>query len=140
MLRNGDRTLKASPGLPRRAGLFFCRLERMDRRSPLVIPGCATWRRPGIHTHDRGYGFRARSLRSRPGMTPERFGQTLSPQERGEGAKRSQPQHRLGDDVALDLVGAAVDRDLAVVEIARRDLRGPVHRLVAAVVAVNVVG
>src|SRR5229473_2630103 len=34
-----------------------------------VIPGCATWRRPGIHTPDRGYGFRARSLRSRPGMT-----------------------------------------------------------------------
>src|SRR6266852_1040509 len=24
-----------------------------------VIPGCATWRRPGIHTHDGGYGFRA---------------------------------------------------------------------------------
>src|SRR5437762_2549382 len=22
-----------------------------------VIPGCATWRRPGIHTPDRGYGF-----------------------------------------------------------------------------------
>src|ERR1700681_2289540 len=27
-----------------------------------VIPGCATWRRPGIHTHDRGYGFRARDF------------------------------------------------------------------------------
>jgi hypothetical protein len=26
-------------------------------QSPLVIPGCASWRRPGIHTHDRGYGF-----------------------------------------------------------------------------------
>ena len=25
-----------------------------------VIPGCASWRRPGIHTHYRGYGFRAR--------------------------------------------------------------------------------
>jgi hypothetical protein len=25
----------------------------------VVIPGCAAWRRPGIHTHDRGYGFRA---------------------------------------------------------------------------------
>src|SRR5271156_148678 len=51
-----------------------------------------------------------------------------------------QPQHGLGDDVALDFVGAAVDRDLAVVEIARRDLRGPVHRLVAAVVAMLVEG
>src|ERR1700704_1489274 len=50
------------------------------------------------------------------------------------------PQHRLSDDVALDLVGAAVDRDLAVVEIARRDLGGPVHRFVAAVVAVLVEG
>src|SRR3954467_15197653 len=55
-------------------------------------------------------------------------------------ARRSKPQHRLGDDVALDLVGAAVDRDLAVVEVARRDLRGPVHRLVGAVVAMLVVG
>src|SRR3954469_2272500 len=55
-------------------------------------------------------------------------------------ATSSQPQHGLGDDVALDLVGAAVDRDLAVVEIARRDLRSPVHRLVAAVVAVLVIG
>src|SRR6202171_3225732 len=34
----------------------------------LVIPGCATWRRPGIHTPDRGYGFRARSFHSRPQM------------------------------------------------------------------------
>src|SRR6266446_11002803 len=33
-----------------------------------VIPGCATWRRPGIHTPDRGYGFRARAA-ARPGMT-----------------------------------------------------------------------
>src|SRR5450432_2224017 len=27
---------------------------------PVVIPGCAAWRRPGIHTPGRGYGFRAR--------------------------------------------------------------------------------
>jgi len=33
-----------------------------------VIAGCAAWRRPGIHTPDRGYGYRARSLHSRPGM------------------------------------------------------------------------
>src|SRR6185312_14839211 len=42
------------------------------RISPFVIPGCASWPRPGIHTPDRGYGFRARSasLRvARPGMT-----------------------------------------------------------------------
>ena len=37
--------------------------------SILVIPGCASWRRPGIHTPDRGNGFRARSFHSRPGMT-----------------------------------------------------------------------
>jgi hypothetical protein len=24
-----------------------------------VIPGRATWREPGIHNHDRAYGFRA---------------------------------------------------------------------------------
>src|SRR6202171_3475239 len=35
----------------------------------IVIPGCAFWRRPGIHIPGRGYGFRARSLRSRPRMT-----------------------------------------------------------------------
>jgi len=34
----------------------------------VVIPGCAVRRRPGIHTPDGGHGFRARSLRSRPGM------------------------------------------------------------------------
>src|SRR6266849_1285739 len=32
------------------------------KRSVTVIPGCATWRRPGIHTPCRGYGFRARSF------------------------------------------------------------------------------
>src|ERR1035438_1932503 len=67
---------------------------------------------------------------SSPAMTTKRVA-CLTP---------SQPQHGLGDDVALDFVGAAVDRDLAVVEIARRDLRGPVHGLVAAVVAVLVEG
>src|ERR1700722_8615989 len=46
-----------------------------------------------------------------------------------------QSQHRLGDDIALDLVRTTVDRNLAVVEITRRDLRGPIHRLVAAIVA-----
>ena len=32
--------------------------------SPFVIPGCASWRRPGIHTHYRGYRFRARASRA----------------------------------------------------------------------------
>ena len=32
--------------------------------SPLVIPGRAPWRGPGIHTPDRGYGFRARRFAS----------------------------------------------------------------------------
>src|ERR1700676_3171387 len=38
-------------------------------RCAIAHRGCAPWRRPGIHTPDRGYGFRARSLRSRRGMT-----------------------------------------------------------------------
>ena len=38
------------------------------RALDFVIPGCATWRRPGIHTPDRGYGFRACAA-ARPGMT-----------------------------------------------------------------------
>src|SRR6266478_3473704 len=35
-------------------------------RCAIAHRGCATRRRPGIHTPDRGYGFRARA---RPGMT-----------------------------------------------------------------------
>src|ERR1700761_9632854 len=72
---------------------------------------------------------------ARPGMTVKK---ALFPI--GKRGAKSQPQHRLGDDVALDLVGAAVDRDLAVVEIARRDLRGPLHGFVRAVLAMHVVG
>jgi len=37
-------------------------------RCAVAHRGCAAWRRPGIHTHGRGYGFRARSFHSRPGM------------------------------------------------------------------------
>jgi hypothetical protein len=33
----------------------------------------ARQREPGIHTPDRGYGFRACVLRTHPGMTTERF-------------------------------------------------------------------
>src|SRR5882724_7407470 len=40
--------------------------QATTRVSMIVIPGCATWRRPGIHTPRRGYGFRARSFHSRP--------------------------------------------------------------------------
>src|SRR5712664_4079870 len=47
--------------------------QATTRVSLIVIPrcasahrGCATWRRPGIHTPRRGYGFRARSFHSRP--------------------------------------------------------------------------
>src|ERR1700681_3862764 len=42
------------------------RFARKYRHSPhtAIIPGCATWRRPGIHTPDRGYGFRARASRA----------------------------------------------------------------------------
>ena len=29
-----------------------------------VVPGCASWRRPGTHNHHREYGFRARAPRA----------------------------------------------------------------------------
>src|SRR5689334_18075430 len=48
----------------------------------------------------------------------------------------SKSQYRLRDDVLLDLVRAAVDRDLAPVEVLRRERRGVVRadrRLVPAV-------
>jgi hypothetical protein len=32
-------------------------------RSPFVIPGCAVRRRPGIHNHNREYGFRTAACR-----------------------------------------------------------------------------
>jgi hypothetical protein len=35
-------------------------LFEMSKSNSLVIPGRASWREPGIHTHDGGYGFRAR--------------------------------------------------------------------------------
>jgi hypothetical protein len=58
-------------------------------RVTVVIPGCASWHRAGIHTPDGGYGFRARSLSdkidivnfaqsSRPGMTNEIEGVSMS--------------------------------------------------------------
>src|SRR5260370_36908888 len=42
--------------------------QATTRMRLIVIPGCAAWRRPGIHTSDRGYGFRVRAC-ARPGMT-----------------------------------------------------------------------
>src|SRR3954451_5879077 len=41
--------------------------------------------------------------------------------ERSKSIAPSQPQDRLGDDLLLDLVRAAVDRDLAPVEVRWRD-------------------
>ena len=95
----------------------------------------ATLRLCRIARCDPGEGVQVsrHSLHGERPLTP-----TLSPQERGEGEEKSKPQHGLADDVALDLVGAAVDRNLAVVEVARRDLRGPIHALVGAGVAVLV--
>src|SRR5438034_6591881 len=46
-----------------------CRLNLNSSRFSIVIPGWASWRRPGIQTHYGGYGFRVRSFHSRPGMT-----------------------------------------------------------------------
>jgi hypothetical protein len=40
------------------------RFARTSHQNSGVIPGCATWRRPGIHTPGRGYGFRARATRA----------------------------------------------------------------------------
>src|ERR1700680_4377324 len=50
----------------------------VSTNSIVVIPGCATWRRPGIHNHDREYGFRARSFHSRPGMTGKMTSRTAT--------------------------------------------------------------
>src|ERR1700716_4160346 len=44
------------------SGRSFAFLERLPLNPTTVIPGCAAWRRPGIHTPDRGYGFRAREF------------------------------------------------------------------------------
>ena len=41
------------------------------KQHSFVIPGRASRREPGIHTHDGGYGFRARRFAA-PGMTTER--------------------------------------------------------------------
>jgi len=43
---------------------FRCSILSIGKFVKPVIPGCATWRRPGIHNHDREYGFRARAPRA----------------------------------------------------------------------------
>src|ERR1051325_444710 len=61
---------------------------------------------------------------------------TGSPAFAGDDEGELQPQYRLRDDVLLDLVGAAVDRDLAPVEVLRRERRAVVgadRRLVPAI-------
>src|SRR5205085_2834118 len=50
---------------------------------------------------------------------------------------KSKPQHRLGNDVLLDLVRTAEDRYLAVVEVAGCDHRGPVVDLVRTILVVR---
>ena len=50
------RMLRSSRGVPN------CRSCLDFNQGLTVIPGCAAWRRPGIHTPDRGYGFRARDF------------------------------------------------------------------------------
>jgi hypothetical protein len=44
---------------PRECGSAFGICCLLNFEFIRVIPGCATWRRPGIHTPCRGYGFRA---------------------------------------------------------------------------------
>src|SRR4051794_29143070 len=46
------------------SGLSWTSLEYWVQLSRIVIPGCASWRRPGIHNHDYAYGFRARAPRA----------------------------------------------------------------------------
>jgi hypothetical protein len=49
--------------------LFMAIIVIAARLFHLVVPGRAIWRGPGIHSPGGGYGFRARSFHSRPGMT-----------------------------------------------------------------------
>jgi hypothetical protein len=64
-------------------------LSLLAMTTPLfaVIPGRAVRRGPGIHTHDGGYGFRARA-HARPGMTAERIRRV------GKGAQATCPPFR----------------------------------------------
>src|SRR5260370_29623834 len=66
---------------PPRSTLFpYTTLFRSNRRMPtIVVPGCATWRRSGIHAHDRGYGFRARFA-------------SLTPRNDGSWAHKTSPE------------------------------------------------
>ncbi len=51
-----------------RRSLAPCLCEQRDTLSPLVIPGCAARRRPGIHNHGLGLWIPG-SRSARPGMT-----------------------------------------------------------------------
>jgi hypothetical protein len=57
--------------LRQRRGWVFPPSIRIFKQQPLVIPGRRESGEPGIHSHDREYGFRARAKRARPGMTTE---------------------------------------------------------------------
>jgi hypothetical protein len=58
----------AGPG-NRSAFIYLFSTSRIKLYLAFVIPGCASWRRPGIHTHDGGYGFRARTIGPRSART-----------------------------------------------------------------------
>jgi hypothetical protein len=48
-------------GASRREIVDLCHLGCLENEFIRVIPGCASWRRPGINTPGRAYGFRARA-------------------------------------------------------------------------------
>ena len=60
---------RASSGIAMVESPIVPDIRKRRRVRSVVIPECAIWRRPGIHSPCRGYGFRARSFHSRPGMT-----------------------------------------------------------------------
>jgi hypothetical protein len=62
------------------AGVFVLMAQH---KLAFVIPGRAPWREPGIHTHDRGYGFRAHRQQARiraPVASPRNDGEDSSRQ------------------------------------------------------------
>src|SRR6266478_9123634 len=84
------------------------------------------WRRPGIHNHNRAYGFRARAD-ARPGMTG--IGAILMPDDLRHSSSRRRVAAALGAHDAVD-DGHADTREIAELHAVQNRLARRMLRLV----------